>query len=252
MVARVDLRSPARTAFQRFNFDLSEVTVTGWLVAPIHSFMARLWRAKVLTPATKIIRLTLAASFLVAAAAMRAGAQEVNDDDRQSGCGRVASREERACESDDTVGDVPFPLEVSRPTEARLRNAQIRDDLDYLRAAGLYLSDVASRSGGLDFRAIAKKASEVRKRADRLKFGLPGIRRSSKDGEERVPADPKELRASLSALSALIADAVRDPVVKGYTLDAARSSEARKKLDEIVELSGRVKTCGEMQGKNGQ
>lgn len=216
--------------------------------------MARLWRAKVLTPATKIVRLTLAASFLVAAAAMRAGAQEVNDYDRQSGCERIASREERACESDDTVGDVPFSLEVSRPAEARLRNAQMRDDLDYLRAAGLYLSDVASRSGGLDFRAIAKKASEVRKRADRLKFGLalPGIWKSSKDLEERVPADPKELRASLSALSALIAEAVRDPVVKGYTLDAARSSEARKKLDEIVELSGRVKTCGEMQGKNGR
>jgi hypothetical protein len=210
---------------------------------------------KVKTPAAKIIYITLAANLMVAAAAMRVKAQDVNDDDRPRGCGRVAGREGRPCESEDNMGDnFSFPQEESVPAEARLRNARIRDDLDRLRAAGLYLSGVASRSGELDFRAVAKEASEVRKHADRLKSGLalPGTRKSSKDREERIPADPKELGALLSALSALISDAVRDPVVKGYSLDAARSAEAGNKLDEIVEMSGRIRTCGETHGKNGQ
>ncbi len=146
---------------------------------------------------------------------------------------------------------------LGRPTEsgeARLPLAQIREDLGYLQAVTDYLSQAASQSGELNFKAIGRSASEIRKRAGRLKDGLalPAPERDAGHGEEKVPADSGQLRAALSALSAQISDAVDNPALRGHLLDVTASVKARSGLEKIVLLSGRIKACSEALGRNRQ
>jgi hypothetical protein len=147
-------------------------------------------------------------------------------------------------------GTAPF-LDVSgRPAqfdEVSLPLALIDEDLGYLQSAVGYLSHEASRDGALDLRSVGKTASEVRKRAGRLRDGLalPHSQEGARRREERVVVDEGQLREALRGLSELLADAVRSPALRGYLLDPAMSAETWRDLDEIVELSDRIKTGSE-------
>ena len=139
---------------------------------------------------------------------------------------------------------------VSQPVrccESHLPLAQIRDDLNYLQNVNRYLSQSAFRSGELNFELVAKSTSEIRKRADRLRnnLALPGVEKGAEQRTEpELLLEPARLKAALSKLSALIAGAMRNPVLRGYLLDHALSAKARRDLDEIVGLSKWVwKSC---------
>jgi hypothetical protein len=54
-----------------------------------------------------------------------------------------------------------------------------------------------------------------------------------------------KLTTAASELSEVVADAVRNPILRGYMLDPAMSVEARRALDEIVELCDCIKTGSE-------
>lgn len=207
-------------------------------------------------PLAKIICLAAASIVLVTATAARAAAQNADDDDGESrrACRRAVGSERRRCESETEALDIAaLAADESGRSEARLRVRQIRQDLVYLRAAADYLSGVASQSGGLDFKAVAKSSSEVRRRAGRLKnsLALPTPLKGEEYGEQKALTDEGELRAALSSLSSLISDAVRASALRGYLLDATESVEASSRLDAIVELSGRIKAGSEVFVKNG-
>ena len=135
--------------------------------------------------------------------------------------------------------------------ESRLFLAQIRKDFARLQAVNGYLEQAASRGGELDFRAVAKSASEIRKLARRLSNNL--MLPQPEMGEERrqaeAPVEPARLRPVLAALAALIEGVARNPIIKGYVFDAALSAEAQRDLDEIVVLSGRIKRDSEQFSK---
>lgn len=200
----------------------------------------------------KVIRGAAAATLLMTATAPRVAAQNDDDDDKRRACRNAVGRERKRCESEAEapVSSANVPDDPER-RETRLRVEQISEDLSFLQAVTDHLSRAASRSGELDFKAIVKSASEVRKRAGRLKDGLalPEPREGFKQREGKVPAGPRELRAALSSLSSLISDAVRNPALRGYSLDIKRSFEARSELEQIIELSERVKAGSETLGK---
>jgi hypothetical protein len=200
----------------------------------------------------KIIRCAAAATFLTTAFAPRVPAQNADDDDRRRDCRNAVGRERRRCESEpEGLGNaLIIPDDLER--EAQLRMEQISEDLGSLQTATNYLSRAATQNGELDLKAIVKSASEVRKRAGRLRdsLALPNPQVGAEYREEKVPTDPRELRAALSSLSSLISHAVRNPALRGYVLDVTRSSKARGELEEIVELSERIKMSSEMLGKN--
>ncbi|MET0623048.1 MAG: hypothetical protein ABW250_08735 [Pyrinomonadaceae bacterium] len=140
-----------------------------------------------------------------------------------------------------------FPDGLGRPArldEALLPLTQINEDLDYLRNAADYLSRAASRADTLDLKTVGKTASEMRRRAGRLQdsLALPRPQERARQPEEGVIVDSERLREALWELSGLVADAVRNPVLSGHLLDPAMSAEAWRDLDEIVGLSGRVRT----------
>lgn len=202
----------------------------------------------------KIIRRAAAAAFLLTAIVTCAPAQSA--DDGPPGCESAAGLEQTRCEGETAAHDnASVVMEaLGRPAqfgEARLPLAQIREDLGYLQAVTDYLSNAAARGGELDLKAIARSASEIRKRAARLKdsLALPDREKGVGHGEEAVPADSGQLRAALSTLSARISDAVDNPALRGHLLDITGSVKAMSELEKIVLLSGRIKAGSETLGK---
>src|SRR5215208_1613580 len=200
--------------------------------------------------AIDFIRLTAAATFLLMALVPCARAQGSDDEGaRRSECIRAAGSDRKRCENE--IGapgnPAPFPDGPGRPArldEASLPLTQINEDLDYLQNAVDYLSHAASRADALDLKTVGKIASEVRRRTGRLRDGLalPRPQERARQREESVIVDAGRLREALWELSKLVADAVRNPVLRGYLLDPAMSAEAWRDLDEIVELSDSIRT----------
>jgi hypothetical protein len=195
------------------------------------------------------IRLTMAATFLLMALVSCARAQGSDDEGaRRRECIRAADSERKRCENEIVASGnpAPFPDALGRPVrldEASLPLTQINEDLDYMQNAVDYLSSVASRADTLNLKTVGKTASEVRRRAGRLRdrLVLPRPQESVGQREESVVVDAERLREALRELSELMADAVRNPVLRGYLLDPAMSVEAWRDLDEIVKLSDRIR-----------
>jgi hypothetical protein len=128
-------------------------------------------------PNLKIIRRLAAAVFLLAVLVPCAPAQSTDDDDERSECERAVGLGQKRCEDEtDAHENAAAVLEAlglpAQVGEARLPLAQMREDLGYLRTVTDYLSNAASQGGELNFKAIARSASEIEKRAGRLKDGL--------------------------------------------------------------------------------
>jgi hypothetical protein len=210
--------------------------------------------------ATNTIRLTTAATLLLMALSPLARAQGSDDEGGRRGeCRRAARPEGKRCGSEMGVPGVaePFPDAAGSPAqsdEISLPLALIDEDLGYLQSAVSHLSQAASRGGALDLISVGKTASEVRRRAGRLRdrLALPHPQKGAGLQIKRIIGDAGQMRGALRELSELLADAVRSPVLRGDLLDPAMSAEAWRDLDEIVELSDRIKTGSETLSKTGQ
>jgi hypothetical protein len=210
--------------------------------------------------ATNIIRLTTAVTFLVMALSPCARAQGPDDEGgRRDECRRADGSGRKRCEQEMGAhgGTAPFLDGSVRPAqldEVSLPLALVDEDLGYLQSAVSYLSHAASRGGALDLGSVGKTASEVRKRAGRLQdsLALPHPQKGARQQGERVVGDERQLREALRELSELLADAVRSPALRGYLLDPAMSAETWRDLNEIVELSDRIKTGSETLVKTGR
>lgn len=148
--------------------------------------------------------------------------------------------------------------EARRPVdryEPRLAHTQIKEDFARIQVINNDLAQSVSRGGALDFKSIAKSASEVKKRAERLKFNLalPEPEKNTKRPKAEVTAEPEQLKSSLSALGELVAGFVSNPIFKNTgVVDAQTSAKARRDLEEIAELSDGIKKSSEkLSKKNG-
>jgi hypothetical protein len=140
-----------------------------------------------------------------------------------------------------------------RSDESESRRAQLTSDLNYLKAAAASLAH-AFQSEDLDLKAIGVETGEIRKRAKRLRAGLALPRSEPRDimRELGLPSDRPQLKLSIYALSALITDAVQNPLPTGRVLHVVESLKARKDLDAIVELSERIRMQCELFSKSGR
>jgi len=202
--------------------------------------------------AIDIIKLTTAAAFLMMALAPCTRAQGTDDEGQRNACRRLAGLGRTRCENEIGAPDSPAtvldgPGRPAQFDETSLPLALIDEDLGYLQNVVDYLTGVASQGDALDLRLIGKTASEVRKRAGRLResLALPHPQKEARQREESNIGDAEHLRKALWELSELVADAARNPVLRGYMLDPAMSAEAWRDLNEIVELCDRIKTGSE-------
>jgi hypothetical protein len=134
------------------------------------------------------------------------------------------------------------------PPAPRLAVAQIREDFVRLQVLNNDLAKAVSRGGALDLKFVSKSAAEMRKLAGRLKenLALPAPDGDDEQKGAKAATPPDELGPALSALDALVLKFADDMASKGVLrLDAQSSVRARRELEAIVELSGRVKKASE-------
>lgn len=138
------------------------------------------------------------------------------------------------------------------PREPRLAFAQIREDFLRLQVVNNDLAQAVSGGRQLDFKLVAKSASEIKKRAERLKLNLalPEAAEGAKVPASMPPADPEQLRTALSRLDKIIlrfTNALHANGVKRF--DAESSARLRLDLEAIIGLSVRVKKSSEKLGE---
>jgi len=105
-----------------------------------------------------------------------------------------------------------------------------------------------SRAGQPDLKAIAKSASEITKRAERLRsnLALPGIKKVQRLPDLRGEMGFEPLRVALSVLSNSIDAFVENPVFEhSGVMDATLSTQALRDLMKIIEVSKQVKRGSE-------
>lgn len=194
-----------------------------------------------------------AAALLVAACAVGAHGQQRRNDDR-------AARERMAREAAE-MEEREWTLALAeryhrsgeRSREPRLAFAQIREDFLRLQVVNNDLARAASGGGRLDFKLVSKSASEMKKRAERLKLNLalPEAAEGEKVPASRPPADPEQLRVALSRLDGIVLRFTNTLHAKGVgRFDAQSSTRLRLDLDAIIGLSERVKKGSEKLGES--
>jgi hypothetical protein len=144
---------------------------------------------------------------------------------------------------------------LRRPAERaeaeRLALAQIKEDYERIQVVNQDLAKATDASGELDLKLAAESAAEIRKRSERL-LGNLALPELPEDVERvRMPAEGEEqLRPSLVMLRRLVERFVRSPLFREVNvIDAQVSTRARRDLEGIVELSGRLKKYCERHDK---
>lgn len=132
--------------------------------------------------------------------------------------------------------------------DPRLAFAQIREDFVRLQVVNNDLARAASGGGQLDLKLVAKFASEIKKRAERLKLNLalPEAEEGAKVPAAPTPSDPEQLRVALSRLDGIVLRFTNALHAKGVrSFDAQSSARLRLDLEAIIGLSERVKKGSE-------
>jgi hypothetical protein len=134
------------------------------------------------------------------------------------------------------------PIEVSL--------LKVKEDYEGIQQANNDVLKMLSANKGLDYKLIADSASEIKKRASRLKSYLIALEIVKDDKERKRNLDEiegLEMRASLLSLDASIVSLIGSPVFKefGKVVDVDSSEKARSDLDNIIELSERIKKSAE-------
>jgi hypothetical protein len=198
-----------------------------------------------------VLRTTAAAVLAAAAAAIAAGQQPQPQSppvptDREATRRDLLERSRALGTLEKTVHPPP-----ERP-QPRLDLAGVEEDHLRIQQAANGLHQAAAQGGALDLKAVTKSAAEIRERAVRLGSAL-ALPKPKKEGNRPKPAaiaDDEGLRGALAALHELIYRFARSPVFTEVNLvDTEQSAKARRDLDEIIELSGRVKKGSEELGK---
>lgn len=194
--------------------------------------------------------LSAAAALLLAACAAGAHGQQRTNAEREAR-ERMARD---AAESDQREMELSLIERYHRSgeqrREPRLAFAQIREDFVRLQVVNNDLARAVSGGARLDFKLVARSASEIRKRAERLKenLALPEAG-GDKPPAGVAPADPEQLRAALSRLDGIILRFTGALHAKGVRrFDADSSGRMRLDLEAIIALSARVKKSSEKLG----
>jgi hypothetical protein len=135
----------------------------------------------------------------------------------------------------------------------QLALTQISEDFLRIQVVNNALAKTLATGGELDLKQVAQSASEIRKRAGRLKENL--LLPEPAEGRPRssTGVEPGQLKAALAELDRLVVSFVHNPGFRSVkVVDAEWSARARSDLEGIIELSGRVKKSSEQLHKAAQ
>lgn len=125
--------------------------------------------------------------------------------------------------------------------EPRLLLQEINEDFSRLQVVNNEMKLKSSTEIVLDFKYVADAAAQIKKRSSRLRTNLvfPETARTDK-GEKTSPTEG--LKSQLTKLDRLIRSFVTNPVfTDANVINAELAARARGDLDEIIDLSDKVK-----------
>jgi len=119
--------------------------------------------------------------------------------------------------------------------------AQVQDDFKELQLLNKPLALMALGKTDFDLKLVTKSATEINKRAERLmkSLALPGEPELSPRKYEVTTS--AQLKAPLVHMATLILDFTGNPFFKDAAVVDEQAYKARRDLEEIIELSGRVR-----------
>ena len=150
-------------------------------------------------------------------------------------------------------------IETRKPVERRdprVTLMLIREDLMRIQRVNKELVQAVASATSVDPKFVAKSASEIKRRAERLKLNLvlpdpPG--KDTKSPTVALKAEPEQLKPSVTVLSKLITGFVNNPIFKNAnTVNAQLSAKAQRDLEGIVELSNSIQKSSERLNKAAQ
>ncbi len=196
-----------------------------------------------------------AAALLFAAFTLAAHGQQQGG--TTMGAAERASRERMARDAAESEErDMMFALieryhRSGEQRDPRLAFAQIREDFIRIQVVNNDLAKTVAGGGQLDLKLVAKSASEIKRRAERLRdnLALPEEGGGDKSPKALPPADAEQLKAALSQLDGMVLKFANELHAKGVRrFDAKSSAKMRRDLEEIIALSGRAKKgCEKME-----
>ncbi|HYE64317.1 MAG TPA: hypothetical protein VD966_01970 [Pyrinomonadaceae bacterium] len=140
---------------------------------------------------------------------------------------------------------------AKRRQEPQLALAQIKEDYLRIQLVNNDLVQAVSSRVELDLKFVAKSASEIKKRAGRLKDNL--VLPKPEEDSKRPQVEAVKLESALLALDELINGFVRNPIFNNaLVVDASMAAKARRDLEEIINLSDEIKKSSEKLSKDAQ
>jgi hypothetical protein len=110
----------------------------------------------------------------------------------------------------------------------------------------------------LDYKLISEASAEIRRRAARLRSNLP-LPETEKGEQEAQPMEgwnelgQGQVKLALLALDDLIMRFVMNPVFQKLgVVDVQQSLRAKRDLEVIIKLSGKIKKCADKLAKASQ
>jgi hypothetical protein len=132
--------------------------------------------------------------------------------------------------------------------ERRIMLAQIKEDFLRIQIIDDDLKEQAAREDAIDLKLVVRSASELNRRAVRLKdnLSLPEISAVSEPPNAGANAGPVQLRSLLSSLSKSIDEFVENPLFESAkVVDARLSAQARRDLQQIIYVSKQIRKTSE-------
>ena len=155
---------------------------------------------------------------------------------------RTVERELMYRQMQDAMGRRPAATNPVR----RMSFTQINEDFTRIQIVNNALAKSLAAGGELDFKAVAQSASEIKKRAGRLKENLLLPEPAEDRPKTSSGIEAWQLKAALAELDRLVVSFVHNPGFQSIrVVDAEWSAKARSDLEGIIELSGRLKKSSE-------
>jgi hypothetical protein len=124
--------------------------------------------------------------------------------------------------------------------EPRLLLQEINEDFGRLQLVNNEMKAKGAAEVVLDFKYVSDAAAEIKKRSTRLRTNL--VFPESAKSDKRETTTPEGLKAQLVILDRLIRGFVTNPVfTDAGVINTEHAAKARGDLDEIIDLSDKVK-----------
>ena len=144
----------------------------------------------------------------------------------------------------------------NRKNEALKRDAtvkQMNEDFKRLQELSLDLSGAYPASGSPNYKRLSDDSAEIKKRASRLRDNLMMPPAAKEEKHEKIKEEPGQdaVQSSVATLNVLIKSFASNPVFRKDTgVDHQQVSKARRDLDDIVEISDRLKKAADKMSKS--